>query len=326
MIVALPEQLFYNTGISTYIWIVTNHKAPERAGHVPPPLTLFLQRADLESAHATIAQFRGLATRVKVELFSTWAELGEKLTALKNALAIAPLVEEPYPFFELVDPIAGGMPVLFGSLELGEDLLAARLAKLRLLPLAPLLLIALPGCRPLQRTEVGTVRMHLIDAPAALEAVRIVVTEVAIHASGGFTSENAENGSGSTAGFDRTSWEVLTAVPATYDLLTLRGGASAALAEGIVPAGAYTQIRLTIGEGSNVVVDGVTYPLVVPSGAQSGFKIVHAFTVPRQGAVDVTLDFDAEKSVFETANGSWYLKPTITVTSTSVPATTRVGR
>ena len=33
-IVALPDQLFYNTGISTYVWIVTNHKAPERAGHV----------------------------------------------------------------------------------------------------------------------------------------------------------------------------------------------------------------------------------------------------------------------------------------------------
>jgi len=33
-VVALPEQLFYNTGISTYFWIVTNHKAPERRGKV----------------------------------------------------------------------------------------------------------------------------------------------------------------------------------------------------------------------------------------------------------------------------------------------------
>jgi len=29
-IVALPEQMFYNTGIGTYIWIVTNRKRPER--------------------------------------------------------------------------------------------------------------------------------------------------------------------------------------------------------------------------------------------------------------------------------------------------------
>ena len=33
-VVALPDQLFYNTGISTYFWIVTNRKAPRRQGTV----------------------------------------------------------------------------------------------------------------------------------------------------------------------------------------------------------------------------------------------------------------------------------------------------
>ena len=33
-VVALPDQLFYNTGITTYFWIVTNRKAPERRGKV----------------------------------------------------------------------------------------------------------------------------------------------------------------------------------------------------------------------------------------------------------------------------------------------------
>ena len=33
-VVALPDQLFYNTGISTYLWIVTNRKTPERRGLV----------------------------------------------------------------------------------------------------------------------------------------------------------------------------------------------------------------------------------------------------------------------------------------------------
>lgn len=33
-VVALPEQLFYNTGISTYIWVLTNHKEPHRKGKV----------------------------------------------------------------------------------------------------------------------------------------------------------------------------------------------------------------------------------------------------------------------------------------------------
>ena len=33
-VVALPDQFFYNTGISTYFWIVTNRKSPERRGKV----------------------------------------------------------------------------------------------------------------------------------------------------------------------------------------------------------------------------------------------------------------------------------------------------
>jgi type I restriction enzyme M protein len=32
--IALPEQLFYNTGIATYIWVVTNRKTPRRRGKV----------------------------------------------------------------------------------------------------------------------------------------------------------------------------------------------------------------------------------------------------------------------------------------------------
>ena len=31
---ALPDQLFYNTGIFTYVWLVTNRKPPERCGKV----------------------------------------------------------------------------------------------------------------------------------------------------------------------------------------------------------------------------------------------------------------------------------------------------
>lgn len=33
-IIALPDQLFYNTGIFTYVWLVTNRKKPERRGKV----------------------------------------------------------------------------------------------------------------------------------------------------------------------------------------------------------------------------------------------------------------------------------------------------
>jgi len=33
-LIALPEQMFYNTGIATYVWVITNRKAPKRRGKV----------------------------------------------------------------------------------------------------------------------------------------------------------------------------------------------------------------------------------------------------------------------------------------------------
>ena len=33
-LIALPQQLFYNTGISTYIWVLSNNKSADRAGQV----------------------------------------------------------------------------------------------------------------------------------------------------------------------------------------------------------------------------------------------------------------------------------------------------
>ena len=34
VLIALPEQLFYNTGIATHVWVLTNRKRPERRGKV----------------------------------------------------------------------------------------------------------------------------------------------------------------------------------------------------------------------------------------------------------------------------------------------------
>ena len=33
-IIALPENMFYNTGIATYIWVLTNRKPPHKKGKV----------------------------------------------------------------------------------------------------------------------------------------------------------------------------------------------------------------------------------------------------------------------------------------------------
>lgn len=60
-IVALPKDLFYNTGINTFIWFLTNNKAPHRKGKVqlinavnyckPAPRSLGNKRNNIESQH-----------------------------------------------------------------------------------------------------------------------------------------------------------------------------------------------------------------------------------------------------------------------------------
>ena len=50
-IVALPEQMFYNTGIGTYIWIVTNRKAEARKGKI--------QLVDARETHISMRRSQG---------------------------------------------------------------------------------------------------------------------------------------------------------------------------------------------------------------------------------------------------------------------------
>jgi len=160
---------------------------------------------------------------------------------------------------------------------------------------ALLLAAALSGCSSApNRTSLGHVEIRLTDAPGDFEQVNIVVTSVSIH----------RDGSG---------WETIKDDTTTYDLLTLRNGVFTGLAAGDVPAGHYTQIRLGIGEGSHVVQDGAIHPLEIPSGMQSGYKLVGEFDVPAGGAIELTLDFDAARSILRTGNGRYKLKPTVRV-------------
>ena len=97
----------------------------------------------------------------------------------------------------------------------------------------------------------------------------------------------------------------------------------------------YNQIRLILGdtpESKNNIL-GVPHPyanylilndlsdtvksLKVPSGFQTGIKLVHQFEVKHGEDVELILDFDACRSVVRTSNGEKYiLQPTIKVTGT----------
>jgi type I restriction enzyme M protein len=69
-IVALPTDLFYNTGIGTYVWLLTNHKAPERAGKV--------QLIDATGMHSpmrkSLGSKRKLISQDQIDEIARWHE------------------------------------------------------------------------------------------------------------------------------------------------------------------------------------------------------------------------------------------------------------
>lgn len=99
--------------------------------------------------------------------------------------------------------------------------------------------------------------------------------------------------------------------PGIYDLLELNNGMAILLGNANLPLGEIHQIRLILGQNNTIVVNGVEHPLQTPSAQQSGLKLnVHHTLLPDM-VYKMWLDFDAGKSIVETGNGGYILKPVI---------------
>jgi len=95
-------------------------------------------------------------------------------------------------------------------------------------------------------------------------------------------------------------------VPATrqIDLLEYQEGRAALLLDGVtLPAGDYEWVRLIVDNQPGVRdsylvrTTGEECELRVPSGAESGLKLNRGFTLPADGSVALTIDFDLRQSV-----------------------------
>lgn len=148
----------------------------------------------------------------------------------------------------------------------------------------------------------GRLKLYLIDAPASLDSVVINVLRVEVNSNG-------------------DTWTVINDVPAHYDLLQLSNGASAVLGDKSLPSGTYTQIRLILGDDNYVCVNGVRHALKVPSGEQTGLKLIHEFTIEPDNLYELYLDFNAARSVNMTGAGNYMLKPTVRVQAVVVSGT-----
>jgi hypothetical protein len=182
----------------------------------------------------------------------------------------------------------------------------ARMKNVALALVAILGIVATAGLSCGGVSEVGTLALYLSDAPIDAEnvtGVYITINEIQYHMD--------------------DQWVTCPEfqAPKTYNLLELADGNSTLLGELVLPGGHYNQIRfiLDIPEmGQNPAnpgcyiefADNSTRPLFVPSGNTTGYKAVGEFTVPINGTVEVTADFDVRKAVV-LGESHYILKPTI---------------
>jgi hypothetical protein len=137
--------------------------------------------------------------------------------------------------------------------------------------------------------QSGTLSLGITDAP--LDSIKSVVIQF------------------SGIAFKRTDSapETITALnpsPQSIDLMQYRDGRVAMLLPNVsLPAGDYEWVRLIVDNAPNVrdsfvVLDGgAECELRVPSGAESGLKLNRGFTMPAEGNVALTVEFDLRKSI-----------------------------
>lgn len=120
------------------------------------------------------------------------------------------------------------------------------------------------------------------------------------------------------------------AEPITVDLLEQQGDQQFFLIQGEeLPVGVYDRVSLLVEDMDNasctqasadpnypsyIRIDGVKYPLIVPSGGASGFKVQGPITIAAGGSAAYTVDFDLRKSIAERGNtGCYNLRPVLRV-------------
>jgi len=161
--------------------------------------------------------------------------------------------------------------------------------------------------------NTGTLSLGLTDGPPprdTYEAIYVTIQEIRVN-------------------HEDKGWETLSGsnlnLPQTINLLELVNGMIADLGAVELEAGHYNQMRLMLGtEPIGEQHDYPNYlilrggdkqiPLKVPSGYQTGIKLVKGFDIEHQGSTELVLDFDALKSIVKAGkSGKYLLKPTIKV-------------
>ena len=163
----------------------------------------------------------------------------------------------------------------------------------------------------------GTLSVSLTDSAGSYKAVYITIEGIEVHIGG--NDNNDKN------------WLAIPMEKDTINLCELTNGVFEKLGSLRLASGNYNQLRLHLVDTpednelnilselhpfANYAIsdDNIQHELKVPSGFQSGVKIVKGFTISENETTEIILDFDAMSSVVEAGNsGKWILKPTIKI-------------
>ena len=146
-----------------------------------------------------------------------------------------------------------------------------------------------------KENEAHSFQVMLTDAPYDAQEVNVEIKEVQVK----YSNENE-------------AWSTLNTNASIYNLLALQNNVQAALANGNSPEGTIKELRLILGSANSIKIADQTFPLTIPSGAESGLKI----KVDKKLAASLNklvVDFDAGLSVVKTESGEYQLKPVLKI-------------
>lgn len=162
-----------------------------------------------------------------------------------------------------------------------------------------------------ESSKKGKINVSMTDSIAAYLAVNVDVESIRVQVT--LNESEANNDSISLEG---SQWYELNTYAGIYNLLDFRDGIDTLLAHGEIPLGFISQIRLVLGENNSIVTLTDTFPLNIPSGSSSGFKILVNQELNDVETLELLFDFDAGKSVVITGNGEFLLKPVLNLIKT----------
>ena len=145
-----------------------------------------------------------------------------------------------------------------------------------------------------QKEDAGnsTLRIRMTDAPTALEEVNIDLQQVNVK----FAKDSG-------------GWVSMQTNAGIYNLLDFQNGVDTLIAQGTYPGGEVKEMRLVLGNNNSVKESGQVYPLIIPSGSESGLKIKINKKL-RTGLDSLLIDFDALMSI-KKERDNYKLRPVI---------------